>query len=196
MGAESPLLSCAPLHPSPSAWVAPPDIPTCPIVAYREPMWRCGWLVLSTAQFFVSFGCQSDDWWEGCTNGTCVCRDFDSCDFICREPGCAVDCARSSSCGGQCIDRCALNCADVSSCSLSCGDDCAVNCSRASACNVDCRNGCRVTCSDVSSCNVRLTEGWVICERAGVCNVHCALPGGMPIPAKDCGGGRFACDRC
>jgi hypothetical protein len=159
-------------------------------------MWRRVSLVVTVAQLLLVFACQADDPWEGCTRGTCVCRDFPSCDFICREPGCSVDCAQTSSCGGQCLDRCALTCNDTSSCALSCGDDCAVDCSRASSCNVDCRNGCRVKCSDVSSCNVRLTEGSVVCERAGSCNVHCVPPEGAPVPATHCGGSRFACGPC
>ena len=198
MGAGSPPRSCAPPLPCRSvvngAWQR--WFPPARFLIIGRAMWRYCSLVLTTAQLLLLLGCQGDDPWEGCTRGTCVCRDFDSCDFICREPGCNVDCSRTSSCGGQCVDHCALTCHDTSSCSLSCGDDCAVHCSRASACNVDCRKGCRVTCSDVSSCNVRVTEGSVICERAGDCNVHCVAPGGVPVPAQDCGGGRFACDRC
>jgi hypothetical protein len=151
-------------------------------------------LVVAASQLLISHGCNDDPW--DCTRGECICRDLDACDFNCREPGCRVDCARASSCGGLCVDHCTFACHDASSCALTCGNDCAVNCGRTSACDVDCREGCRVTCSDVSSCRVTMTEGSVICERAGLCDVTCAPVGGTAVPARDCGGGRFTCGPC
>ena len=164
------------------------------IIGYA-PMWRWVSLVGTAVQLVCLPGC-NDEWENDCVHGTCVCRDLDTCNFLCPKPGCRVDCARSSSCGGQCVDHCAFTCHDASSCALRCGDDCAVSCSRASACDVDCRHGCHVMCSDVSSCRVTLTDGWAMCERAGLCEVTCAPPGGTPVPAADCGGGRFACGPC
>jgi hypothetical protein len=158
-------------------------------------MWRRILLAFAGAQLLFVPGC-NDDWEDRCAVGECICRDLDACDVRCGARGCRVDCARASRCGGECVDDCSFSCHDTSSCAVSCGENCAVDCSRASACNVDCRNGCRVTCNDVSSCNVRLAEGWVVCERAGLCNVHCVPPGGAPTPAHDCGGGRFACGPC
>lgn len=171
--------------------------PAGPIPAYGRGMRRSVSLVLAGALLLLSSSCgDSARWDDDCTHGTCVCRDLDSCDFVCREPGCRVDCGRSSSCGGQCVDHCTFGCSDTSSCALTCGDDCAVTCGRTSACDVACLHGCHVTCSDVSSCRVTLVEGSVVCERAGHCEVTCAAPGATPVPARDCGGARFVCGPC